>query len=412
MMFRITLLLRAGLLAGLLAGANAMAAGSPSAASTVGATDTTSAGTTSSGTTTTTATTTSGATTATATNTAPAADLEAQLAAARQRLEAAARDVGQLSAQLGRSAMLRVRGLRTRAVLGLQLKVEPSAREQGATILGVSPGGPAAEAGLAAGDVIVALDGTPIGGPDASREVVDRMDTVKPDTRITVKVMRDGKPKQFHVTPRAGAAGFFARFNGPGPNPGPGPGAMGEGIGRGPGGGPGGPGGPGGSRGPNAVWQQFELRREPGAGVGAVFEGMELADLSPSLGRYFGTSQGVLVIRAPRDDAFLKLRDGDVILSIDGRVPENGPHATRILRSYQRGEKIHLKVLRQKKSLELEGTLPERRHFGPRGRAEGPAGGAPAGEAPSGDAPASGADDRGPGPEDRAPPDRGPGPPT
>ncbi len=73
----------------------------------------------------------------------------------------------------------------------------------------------------------------------------------------------------------------------------------------------------------------------------------------------------MLVIRVPRDGEFLKLQDGDVILSIDGRVPENGRHATRILSSYQPGEKIHLKIMRQKKSQELEGVLPERRHPGP-----------------------------------------------
>lgn len=74
-------------------------------------------------------------------------------------------------------------------------------------------------------------------------------------------------------------------------------------------------------------------------GVGALFEGMELAEISPGLGQYFGTNQGVLVIRVPRDGEFLKLQDGDVILSIDGRVPEDGSHAARILRSYRpRGE--------------------------------------------------------------------------
>ncbi|HTY94945.1 MAG TPA: PDZ domain-containing protein [Steroidobacteraceae bacterium] len=274
----------------------------------------------------------------------PGADLEAQLAAARQKLEAAARDVAQLSAQLGQTAMAHLQGLRTRAILGLQLEVEPSAKEQGATIMGVSPGGPAAEAGLTAGDVIVALDGAPIRGPNAPRQVVDHMATVKPDAKVTVMVMRDGKAREFQVTPRAGVAGFIPGFEGPGPG-GPGPGR-----------GPGGAGMP---------WQQLEAR---GDAVGRYFDGMELAELTPELGQYFGASQGVLVIRVPHDGDFLKLQDGDVILSIDGRVPENGSHASRILRSYQPGEKIHLKILRQKKSLELEGTLPqrpERRHFGP-----------------------------------------------
>jgi membrane-associated protease RseP (regulator of RpoE activity) len=266
----------------------------------------------------------------------PGADLDAQLAAARQKLEAAARDVAQLSAQLGQSAMARVRTLRTRAVLGLQLQTQASAKEQGATVMGVSPGGPAAEAGIAPGDVIVALNGESTTGPNATRTVVERMAAVKPDAKVTVKVMRDGKPKDFTVTARAGTADFFSAFDGPGPVWIP--------------------------RGPDVVWNGN--RPGPGGGAGAIFEGMELADLSPALGQYFGTAKGVLVVRVPRDGDFLKLQDGDVILNIDGRVPENSSHATRILRSYQPGEKIQMKIMREKKSMELEGTLPERRRTG------------------------------------------------
>jgi S1-C subfamily serine protease len=88
--------------------------------------------------------------------------------------------------------------------------------------------------------------------------------------------------------------------------------------------------------------------------------GMELATLTPRLGQYFGTDRGVLVVRAP-ESGTLQLQDGDVILAIDGREPKNGSHATRILRSYQPGEKIAMKIMRQKKSLSLQVTLPETR---------------------------------------------------
>jgi S1-C subfamily serine protease len=286
--------------------------------------------------------------------TTPAADLDAQLAAARQKLEAAARDVAVLSSQLGQTAMAHVQSMRTRAVLGIQLKVDPSPTEKGATVVGVSPGGPAAEAGVATGDVIIALNGAAIAGPDAGRQVVEHMATVDPNSRVVLKVMRDGKAREFQVTPRSNVTDFLPGFNGPRDRPG-------------------------------APWQPIEMRPgPPPAGAGAIFEGMELADLSPALGQYFGTSQGVLVIRVPHDGEFLKLQDGDVILSIDGRVPENGSHATRILRSYQPGEKIRLKIMRQKKTLEVEGTLPERHRAGagpgPDGSPGGPGGpGSPGG---------------------------------
>ena len=92
---------------------------------------------------------------------------------------------------------------------------------------------------------------------------------------------------------------------------------------------------------------------------------MELATLTPQLGRYFGTDKGVLVVRAPKD---FKLEDGDVILAIDGREPSSGSHATRILSSYQPGEKIMIKVMRQQKTVNVETTLPERMSFTGSGR--------------------------------------------
>ena len=88
---------------------------------------------------------------------------------------------------------------------------------------------------------------------------------------------------------------------------------------------------------------------------------IELVTLTPRLGSYFGSDKGVLVVRAPAAGA-LKLEDGDVILAIDGRQPISGSHATRILGSYQPGEKVTLRILRQHKNLEIEATLPEGTH--------------------------------------------------
>jgi len=65
------------------------------------------------------------------------------------------------------------------------------------------------------------------------------------------------------------------------------------------------------------------------------------------------------VLRAPKNATF-NLQDGDVILSIDGREPTSGSHATRILASYQAGEKVKLEVMRQKKKMTVEAIVPER----------------------------------------------------
>lgn len=84
---------------------------------------------------------------------------------------------------------------------------------------------------------------------------------------------------------------------------------------------------------------------------------MRLITLTPRLGSYFGTDHGVLVVRAPAAGA-LKLEDGDVILTIGGRVPASSSQAIRILTSYDPGEKIRLVILREHHRMDITTTLP------------------------------------------------------
>jgi hypothetical protein len=89
-----------------------------------------------------------------------------------------------------------------------------------------------------------------------------------------------------------------------------------------------------------------------------VFGTAQLVSLTPKLGQYFGSEKGLLVVRAP-SDARLKLEEGDVIVDIDGRVPSSPSHALQILSSYQSGEKMKLNVLRMRKKLAFDITIPE-----------------------------------------------------
>jgi len=249
------------------------------------------------------------------------AGVEAQLETARRNLEQAAREVAQLSAQLSTRAIDEIMPMFEpgRAIIGVQL--ERAADGAGARVREVSPGGPAADAGIRTGDVIVAVDGTAVTGADPTRQVVTILHNVKPDTKVSVRVLRDGKPREFILTTRA-SPGVFASAHG-------------------------------------LPDMRLALPQLRGA---FMFQrplmDMELATLTPRLGSYFGTDKGVLVVRAPANDA-LKLEDGDVILAIDGRQPASGSHATRILGSYQPGEKVRLRVLREHKTLEFEATLPD-----------------------------------------------------
>jgi hypothetical protein len=262
-------------------------------------------------------------------------ELDAKLAEAQARLQKAARDVAELSSEVGDPLMDKFMVFNgegpSRAIIGVQLDAESG--KEGARIQEVSPGGPAHEAGLQVGDVITAINGADVKGDSPARQVMHLMHKVSPESKVNVRVTRDGKSRDFVVTARPGAT-FFGMQHPPIPPIPPMP-PMPPGFPEG-----------GTTFGPIMIHGQLG--------------DMELATLTAQLGRYFGTDKGVLVVRAPKD---FKLEDGDVILAIDGREPSSGSHATRILASYQSGEKITIKLMRQQKTVNVETTLPDRMSF-------------------------------------------------
>jgi S1-C subfamily serine protease len=213
------------------------------------------------------------------------------------------------------------------------VQLDPEGGKEGARISEVSPGGAASDAGLHVGDVITSINGTDVKGDDSARQVLRLMRDVAPESKVKVRVQREGKARDFVVTARAGTL-YMGKHDRPTPPPQDLPGFP-----------------PG-----DVVFAAPHMIQGP---LGEL----ELVTLTPQLGRYFGTEKGVLVVRAPKDAGF-KLEDGDVILAVDGREPTSGSHATRILSSYQPGEKISIKVMRDHKPLSVETTLPERSSIG------------------------------------------------
>jgi serine protease Do len=67
----------------------------------------------------------------------------------------------------------------------------------GAMIGDITPGGPAANAGIKKGDIVTELNGQPISDADQLKERVGTMD---PNTKANMKVMRDGRAMDFTVT--------------------------------------------------------------------------------------------------------------------------------------------------------------------------------------------------------------------
>ncbi len=222
--------------------------------------------------------------------------------------------------------------------LGVTIGGEGDGPVKGVSILGVSPGSAADDAGLRAGDLITAVNGESLAAgesDEATERLLDFMRGVEEGDTLELDYLRDGKAGTVEVEPRTVETEFFAFF----------------GDGR-----------------------DFGTPAAPGVRVAPrVFEGpnrfvfqwssdgwgdMELVELNAGLGKYFGTEEGLLVVSAPGSSA-LQLEDGDVIQKIDGRTPTSVRHALRILSSYQAGESLKLEIMRDKKRRTLNVEIPD-----------------------------------------------------
>lgn len=205
---------------------------------------------------------------------------------------------------------------------------------EGVAIVGVTPGGAAESAGLRADDVLVAIEDTSLTADsmrDANERLLRFMRGVKPGQEIRLTFLRGDD----FIDTRLVAETFD-----PGMLPPDFPFREDlERLGR---------------RFGDEFIEPLQFRwRHYG-----TFAGMELVALTPELGRYFGTEEGLLVVRAPAKDG-VDLQDGDVIQRIGSRVPNDPQHAMRILRSYEPGEELVIGIVRDRREREVRMTLPE-----------------------------------------------------
>ena len=231
-----------------------------------------------------------------------------------------------------------------RARLGL--KVNLRARETdsvGAYVDAVTPNGPAANAGIRSGDIIVRVDAKSVlTGETSSRDdreslpglrLIELAATLEPNDTIPIEFRRGKERKTVTVVTadepnivfrgQPGAGSFDFRY-------------------------------PADSR--MAMPDGEDLFVEGPFLYGSPLAHLELAPLNPELGQYFGATTGILVISVPKDSQ-LGLKGGDVVLAVDGRKPESPSHLLRILRSYQDSESFKVDVLRNRKRLAVEGRL-------------------------------------------------------
>ena len=231
----------------------------------------------------------------------------------------------------------------------------------GALVQSVTPGGPAAKAGIRTGDIITRLDGTALVDRNTARasangdrsppglRLVELAARLKPNDTVSVELRRGKERRTVRLVTDGDSGGQFA-YTVPG----------------------------------GTIWQQnmgdsmrTMFRTMPdiqmktplymgqlgpaGESRMRVFFGsplgdLELAPINDDLGSYFGTTDGVLVISVPKDSK-LNLKGGDVILSVDGRKPSNPQHLMRILQSYDNGESFRIDVMRNHRRETVTGKL-------------------------------------------------------
>lgn len=219
----------------------------------------------------------------------------------------------------------------------------------GAKLTAVTPEGPAAEAGLQAGDIITNADGVSLASSGRRYEnpgerFIDIVRELEEGDELDVIYQRGSETRTATLSPRVMESEAFAL-------------AFGDSL--------------------LGAWEP-RLRFSPEVVIEPRIErffveplemittiqmphrwlNVELVTLDDDLGAYFGTTEGLLVVRAP-SDTDLNLRSGDVILRIDGRVPTSPSHALRILRSYDGGETVSMQIMRNKSRTTVAFTVPE-----------------------------------------------------
>ncbi len=258
---------------------------------------------------------------------------EMELQEARRALAEAARRIAELSAveadrivrqfDFERVTMPRVR-------LGIVV-ADGEGHTDGVQVASVSEGGPAATAGLAAGDLLLEINGHSLAAgaervqPPVGR-IRDALAEAEPGQVVRVRYRRGRQNREASVTlEEASRAPMAFRFG------------YGDG--------------------PRRVIEVPPMPDMPSITMLRPLGDYEFVRVNEQLGRYFNTDKGLLVVRVGSDNP-LTLEAGDVILAIGDREPQSPTQAARILRSYEPGDKVTIRIMRQRRAQTVEVTMP------------------------------------------------------
>ncbi len=245
------------------------------------------------------------------------ARLQKEFSQLQQQMQQLGERMGKLAEKMNadnpRVYAFRVMGNPHRGMLGIVMVPE----KQNIKVLAVTPGSPADNAGIKAGDVIVSVDGKPaIGGPLG--KPIKHLHDLDVGQKVALRIERDGKLRTVHITAQRREASDW-------------PSALAE--------------------------RRMEWNDKNGENierviidarkkldrlhmnhriffVGQPWWGLNLSSLNKDLGGYFGTDKGALVLSGD-SKRYPGLRAGDVITRIDGKAVDNPEDVMRALHEHK-----------------------------------------------------------------------------
>lgn len=279
--------------------------------------------------------------------------LRRQLDEARAELDRARERVTELSRELGEGRRFHIQTFSSkRPMLGFVLGVNEA---KGVRLEAVTPDGPADRAGLRSGDVLTRIDGQALVGEHAAERIGEAqrmLGGLEAGQTVVLDYERDGKAikatvKAEPLAPLAFLGGAMPELNMDRLNIDIDVEGIEEDI----------------ERSMGEFGKRIQL-------IGPMLEesirfdawrwqGLRLAPLDEDLARYFGTTRGALVLKA-EGDVLNGLRSGDVIQSIDGEAINDPKQAMRTLAEADPGQRVALTVLRERRSIDVALTAPER----------------------------------------------------
>ena len=253
-----------------------------------------------------------------------AAETREKMAEAREKMADARVRMAAAAKEMAAAAKGRVLQSRRRAFLGVLIADQD---QDGIHIAGISPDSGAAQAGLAAADVIVAINDESLRGGDRPLRVLHgELDDVEPGESVRLMILRDGEEQAIDVTTTAYLADSGLhdfRWTG------------------------------------DLDDVDVDVNLADFAQHAFVRarrrDGLQLADIGEDLGDYFGVDAGVLVLDTP---AKSELKPGDILKRIDGAAVSSARDAYGLLRRLDEDAQAEVRRKNRKITVNVAAASP------------------------------------------------------